>query len=247
VQIIPSVELDATDPYRSIVHKCRNKFAEGIVVKVRLNQLANAAAWVASQGWNPSEIDLVVNLNEIAGFDPALLHPMVTSVLLKEIGSTSVWRSVALAAASAPKDHGGLPIGRSLVPRRCWQVWSATYGGLPWQLDFGDYGIGNPELADPPGLAMTRATVSVRYTLDNEWIVRKGTPTSGKTGQPMEKQYRQHAKALVAEPAFDALANCWGDDRIKQIAAGAPGAGNRTTWVSISANRHFSLVADRLP
>jgi hypothetical protein len=94
---------------------------------------------------------------------------------------------------------------------------------------------------------MAKATVSVRYAIDDYWIVIKGKPTTGKSAQQMTQQYRGHAKALIAEAAFGGLVGCWGDDQIKKIAGGSPKAGGRPLWASIAASRHISLVADRLP
>lgn len=118
----------------------------------------------------------------------------------------------------------------------------------PYQLDYADFSSVHPDLTDPPGYVMARATVSVRYAVDDYWIVLKGKPTSGKTGQPMATQYRAHAKTLVADPEFAGLkVGCLGDDRIQKIAGGAPGGGSRSVWAGLLANRHLSLVADRLP
>ncbi|MBR1156264.1 hypothetical protein JQ575_37485 [Bradyrhizobium sp. JYMT SZCCT0428] len=189
---------------------------------------------------------MVVNLKEVQGLDPGLLHPVVVSALSKNIAAGQ-WRSVTLAASSAPKDHGGLPSGRSTVPRRCWHVWNTAANAMSFSLDFGDYAAGTPDLTDPPGMAMTKATVSARYAVDGEWVVLKGKPTNGKTGITMPTQYKGHAAALVAEPKFGGLPVCWGDDRILQINAGSATPGNRTTWASIGASRHLSLVAARLP
>ena len=93
---------------------------------------------------------------------------------------------------------------------------------------------------------MTRASVSVRYTVDNDWIVVKGNPTTGARGRPMPEQFRAHAQILIDEQGFGNLNGCWGDQRIEQIAAGESRPGSRTTWVEIGVNRHLSLVANRL-
>jgi hypothetical protein len=118
---------------------------------------------------------------------------------------------------------------------------------VPFQLDYGDYGVSDPDLIEPPGIAMARATISVRYSVDNDWIIRKGYPITGARGRPQGHQYRDHATALTNEPDFGGVSPCWADARIQQIAGGTIGSGNRTTWVEISVNRHLSLIADRLP
>jgi hypothetical protein len=171
----------------------------------------------------------------------------VVHTITNSLQNSAQWRSITLASSAAPRDYTALPIGRSDIPRLDWQLWQAASRQVQFQLDYGDYGIAHPDLTEPPGIAMVRASVSVRYTIDDFWIVLKGQATTGPRGQPMDRQYRAHARTLVADRQFNRLANCWGDQRIQQIAAQTTGAGNRTTWVSIGANRHLSLVADRLP
>lgn len=246
VKLIPSIEFGETGQYLGAVKAMTGSFAAGLVMKVGLSDLTTASAYAVAQGWATNQIDLIVDLKEVQGYDPALLHPMVSTSLTKSIAAGD-WRSVTLAASSAPKDHGGLPVGRTLVPRLCWDVWEAASKAVPYMLDFSDYGTSTPNLIDPPGMAMTKATVSVRYSIDKGWIIRKGRPTSGKTGVVMPTQYRGHAQALITEPQFGGLTMCWGDDRILQIGAGTVNSGNRTTWASIGASRHLSLVSARLP
>jgi len=246
VKLIPAIEFGETGQYLGAVKAMNGAFETGLVLKVGLSDLAMANAYVTAQGWATNKIDLVVDLKEVQGYDPALLHPMVSTAMMKSVAAGD-WRSITLAASSAPKDHGGLPVGRSVVPRLCWDVWEATSKAVPYTLNFSDYATSTPNLIDPPGMAMTKATVSVRYSIDKEWIIRKGRPTGGKTGVVMPTQYRGHATALIAEPKFGGLSMCWGDDRILQISAGTATSGNRTTWASIGNSRHLSLVSARLP
>lgn len=248
VRLIPSIEYNATPPYLTGVQQVRGRYFPGVLVKAKLNQLQAVQAWVIAQGWNPNEVDLVVTLGEIANFDPATLVPVVVGAIQNNIPNPSPWRSITLSASSAPKDHGGLARGRTDVPRLEWQVWRGVVAaGPPYQIDYADYSTITPDLTDPPGYVMSRATVSVRYTIDDYWIILKGRPTTGGSGQAMTPQYRAHARTLVADPAFGGLVGCWADGRIQQIAAGNQTPGGRPQWASYAANRHLSFIADRLP
>ena len=246
VKLIPAINMGETGPYLNTVKTFVGSFGPGLVLRAKLTDLPMVGAYAAAQGWATSEIDLIVDLKEVQGYDPSLLHPMVLAAMTKNVVAGN-WRSVTLGASSAPRDTSGLPQGRSVLPRQCWSVWEVTAKAVPYTLDFSDYGTGTPNLSDPPGLAMTKATVSPRYTVDGNWIIRKGKPTNGKNGEAMPKQYKAHAAALVAEPQFGGLSMCWGDDRILQIRAGTATPGNRTTWASIGASRHLNLVSTRLP
>lgn len=247
VALIPSIEYNATPPYLAAVQRVRNRYAPGVVVKAKPNQLNDVANWVAIQGWSQNEVDLVVTLTQVGGYDPGMLEPVVIQAIISNTPNPSPWRSIALSSSAAPQDHGGLVTGRNVVPRLEWRIWRGVSGKIPFRLDFADYLTLTPDLADPPGYVMARATVSVRYTIDDNWIILKGSPTTGRTGQAMGAQYRSHARTLVADPNFGGLTGCWADGRIQQIAAGASTSGGRPQWASYAANRHLSFISDRLP
>jgi Beta protein len=248
VRIIPCIEHGTVGQYLTAVRNVYGRYAPGLVVKAKLNQPQAVQGWVRAQGWALNETDLVVTLGEIATLDPATLVPAVTTTITTHIASPPPWRSITLSSSAAPKDYGGLPLGRTDVPRLDWQVWQGVVASQPpFQIDYADYSTISPELTDPPGYVMPKATVSVRYTIDDFWIILKGRATTGRHGQPMLAQYRAHARTLVADPNFGGLVGCWADGRIQQIAAGAHSAGGRPQWAGYAANRHLSFIADRLP
>lgn len=176
-----------------------------------------------------------------------MLANLVGTALNQQIGANNPYRSVTLAAAAAPKDHGDLPRGPSDVPRRDWALWQAVRSNVPFQLDYADYLVGHPDLTEPPGVAMASATVSARYTTASDWLIIKGRPQGGAQGQPMHQQYRAHAAHYVADQRFGGLPHCWGDDRIAQINTATSTPGNRQSWAAIAANRHISMVVAQLP
>ncbi len=218
------------------------------MVQASLAQLPHVQQWVDSNGWKPDEVDLVINMGHIGSLSSATFVSFVAHSLKSLAGP---WRSVTLASAAAPKDYSELPLGRSLVKRSDWALWSNVYAQVPYKLDYGDYGISHPDMTEAPGAAMARASVSVRYTINDEWIIVKGNSTGGPKGQPMNHQFPAHAKILAGHAQFGGLTtSCWGDQRVSHIASltpGSPGSGSRGTWVAIGANRHLALVAERLP
>lgn len=219
----------------------------GAVVKVSLATIASAPSLLHQLGLAPASVDLVIDLKHIASIDVASFAGYVTSVLAQNASALASFRSVTLAAAAAPKDHGSLILGVNRIPRTDWSLWSAVRTQLPFQLDYGDYLTGHPDLTEPPGAAMANATVSARYTLDNVWLIIKGRSTGGQYGIPMGQQYRAHAGLIANDPGFSGVSGAWADAQISQAAVGAPGMGSRAKWSGFAANRHMSLVADRLP
>ena len=246
VTVVPSIEYGAPAGYMNVVGALAQGAGTGLVVKVRLGHLQAVTGWLAGGGWQPQDIDLIVVAGHIADFGPGILDALVLHSL-QTLPQPQAWRSITLASSAAPKDMSTLGLGTNLVPRLDWHLWQATSAQVPFQLDYGDHGISHPDMTEPPGFVMGSATVSVRYTVDNGWVVLKGRPVTGNSGIPMPTQYLGHARALTGHAGFGGLAGCWGDGRIPQIVAVTGTPGSRQTWVEIGVNRHLSLVADRLP
>jgi hypothetical protein len=246
VALIPSVECHAMAPYLVAVQSVRNLFARGVLLKARPRQLPDVPAWCAAQGWAAAETDLVINLGDIAGYDAETLASAVDRAIRDHIPNPLPWRSLTLAASAAPRDDSGLTPGRNVVPRTEWKVWRAVATSIPQPLNFADSLTAHPDLADPPGYAMAKRLVSVRYTITGKWIILRGDPVGGAATHAMASQYFAHALALVADPSFGGLKGCWADDRIREIASGAPGGGSRSVWTTIVASRHLALVAEQM-
>lgn len=245
---IPLLEFNSDAVYRAAVHQVQNQYAMGLALRVSLADLANAQAYVGQLGVSPADIDLLIDCGHVAEIGAQLMAPVVGAAL-QGVGQTLfAWRSTTLVASAAPKDASNLTAGANLMPRRDWQLWSAVAGNFP-NLHYGDYGISHRDWSEPPGYAMANATVTPRYSLDQDWLILKGRSTRGANGVPMRTQYHGHAATLVAQANFGQVPVCWADNEITQLAAqrGVGGSGNRETWVGYGVNRHVSLVCSRLP
>ncbi len=246
VSVVPCVEYGASAGYLAAVGPMAQTANSGLVVKSRLGDLGAVEAWLVGGGWATQNIDLVITAGHIADIGPGVLDAVVAHAL-QNLANPQAWRSVTLAGSAAPKDMSALSLGANLVPRLDWQLWQATAPQQAYQVDYGDFGISHPDMTEPPGYVMGKATVSVRYSLDDQWLVVKGRPVSGNNGIPMPAQYSSHAQTLSGAPGFGGLVGCWGDGRIGRITSSAGTPGSRQTWVEIGVSRHLSLVADRLP
>ncbi len=242
------MEFGGQPTYLAAASAVQNQFAPGLALRVSLTQIPNAPAWAAQQGFNPASVDLIVDCGHVAEIDPQLMAPVVANTLQAASASLGGWRSVTLSASSAPKDAGGLPTGVNVFPRRDWRLWSALAPTFT-SLHFGDYGITHRDMSEPPGYAMANATVSPRYTVQNDWVLLKGVSTRGANGLPMTAQYHGHAQTLSVAPYFGQVPSCWADGQIAQIAArgGVGSSGNRESWVGFGLNRHVSFVCAQLP
>ena len=246
VAVIPSIDCHVMAPYLAAAQRMRDRYAPGVLVKARPGQLHDLPAWCAAQGWAPADIDLVVNLGDIGGYDAESIAPAVVTAIVEHVPNPSPWRSLALAASAAPRDDSGLVPGRNVVPRTEWKVWCAVAKAIPHKLSYADFLTAHPDMSDPPGYAAARRLVSVRYTACGEWIILRGDAVGAAGPHSMARQYMTHASALVADPKFGGLNACWADDRIREIARGTPRGGSRSVWTTIVASRHLSLVTEQV-
>lgn len=246
VLVIPSTIINAPATYLASVRAKIGQNAPGLVLRCRLNELANAVAYATSQGWSPSDVDLVVLIGSILEHDPAALAGPVAALISTHV-SPGTWRSVAFGSSAAPKDFGSLNHGLNIVPRLDWQLWQGLPQNPAMPIHYSDFGTTHLDMTEPPSAAMASATVSVRYTTNADWLMIKGVRTNGPTGIAMPIQYQQHAITLASHPAFNHVVPCWADGKITAIASSLRGTGSRTTWVEIAMNRHFSVVTHQLP
>lgn len=248
VPVLPVIDVGAQAPYEAAVGPLINQFSPGLVLRVALHLFPTAAGWLAQRGAIQAYTDLLIDVGHVAEMHPSVIGPAVQNALASNPAALSGWRSVTLVSSAAPKDASGLRPGINLIPRLDWQLWSTVAGTTPG-IHFGDHGIAHRDLSEPPGVAMANATVTPRYALPSEWMIRKGVSTRGQNGSPMVTQYHGHAQALATHASFGQIGNCWGDGRIQQIAAlgGVGKSGGRKDWVSIGVNRHISVVCHHLP
>jgi hypothetical protein len=247
VPALPVIEIGAANAYNQAAFAHRNQFTVGLMLKCAPATLAGAANYAQQMQTPQNEIDLVVDAGHIAGYDPVSFAGYLGHILQSALPG-SHWRSVTLASSAAPKDFGQLPLGTSDVSRVDWLTWRNIVQSAANPVDFADFGISHRDLTEPPGMAMVGATVSVRYTVEDNWIMIEGRRATGATGVPMGDQYRAHARTLVRRSDFGGLPGCRGDQRITTIANNpSVSAGGRAQWVEISANRHFAFIISRLP
>lgn len=246
--LIPVLSYRAPHVYNNAAAQFIGNYAPGFVLHVPLADLHVIANWVAeAPHWNTNEIDILIDAGDVSANDPVQMGNSIAQTINASNFSAQQWRSVTLHSWSAPRDVGQLNLGRNLVPRRDWQVWQHCRLLVGFQLDYSDSGHVNPSLDEVPGYAMANATISVRYAIDDNWIVYKGVRINGPNGIPMPVQYAGHAQTLITEQAFGGVAGCWGDGRVQHYATSPNGSGGRPQWAALLLNRHISLIADRIP
>ncbi|MCG5538981.1 beta family protein [Halorhodospira sp. 9622] len=247
VKIAPAFTIKDDPEYLRATIPFVNAYTDRSALIVTPNEIQDAERWISDHGIPKGSVDIVIDLGCVQPEHASLLESTIPVLLREHMGYRPAWRSITISGYSSPFDMGGFPRGKSTIDRLEWRIWNAILPRLDWTPDYSDRGPASAQLEDPPGEAMARATVSVRYALPDSWIILKGHPTSGESGVLMSTQYLDHAKTLSSDPDFNKLPYCWADEQIRLIAEEEQKTGNRTTWAAIMINRHLELVGNTIP
>ncbi|HEY3452541.1 MAG TPA: beta family protein [Myxococcales bacterium] len=106
---------------------------------------------------------------------------------------------------------------------------------------FGDYGIVDPEFADPKDPRTLNPSAKIRYTLGQTWIVLKGHSYKSDP-----EQFHRLASSLQSRKEYWGLGHSWGDDYIYKCARKQTGPGNLTTWVGVDTSHHLEFVSSQI-
>ncbi|HSX60038.1 MAG TPA: hypothetical protein VLF18_07560 [Tahibacter sp.] len=242
--MIPVLPFAATNAYAQACLAAAQTDRRGIMLSVDVPTFASAAQWIGNFNHPIAATDLLLDLGDNIGNFSALGPPAVQ--MLHQLHGAGSWRAVAIAGTSIPENFSGYGAGIHLLPRAELGFWhNAIQSGLPYRLDFSDYTTVSTAPA-PPGISWG-FPINAKYTLPSDFLVCRGVGTTGPGAVDMDVQLLAHAQAIRSYPGRTALAHCWADSRIDQIAAGTTGTGNLENWVALAVNRHIEITRHVIP
>ncbi len=172
--LIPAITLGATAPYQAAALNAAQVDGRGVALRIDLSELARSAQWVP--GWSVplDQTDLIIDLGEVSAAASlgAALDPAFQSLY-----GASHWRSVTLVGTNMPSNFQGFAAGLYPLSRAELSLWQRLITiGLPYRLDFGDYGTVSLAPA-PPGIAWG-FPITVKYTLGATYLICRGVRTT---------------------------------------------------------------------
>jgi hypothetical protein len=258
--------IPVTGPRRSSAYQAAAREAEQIINEglcFRLYDADMGAENLEAQLWRllefygtePPRVDIILDFRAI---EPDSAHRLYLAArgILSTFPTVTQWRSLTFAATAFPFDlsaFGKAPFD-TRIPRGEWIAWRRLQqeaDALPRLPQFGDYGISHPELVILTGAAGGNIPVSVRYTLEEAFLVRK----VGRRADLPPDAFRELARWLVAHPDYKGPDFSWGDAEIKDIATNParsihPDAKKRfgaaESWRKIGTSHHLAMVARQL-
>jgi hypothetical protein len=245
LNLTPATSLIAPSNYQQAVSLIVNTDNRGVGLRVGLQGLTSAANWIANWPHPVHQTDLLVDLGN-SMITVAALGNVVIGQVFANLHQAGNWRTVTIIGTSMPDSFQGWLAGLRTIPRLEWSLWqSLSNAGLPYRIDYGDYAT-IPVNPAPGGIAWG-FPISVRYTLDGEFLICRGVNTAGLGGIDMNPQLINHAQQIVGYPQRGPLASCWADTEIDTIAANSSGPGGLEHWVQLGVNRHVEMVRSVLP
>lgn len=241
--LVPATRLSVPAAYQNAVASVHGADQRGVCLRVDLAQMANAAQWQPQWPFPVNQTDLVVDVADNA--ETAANLGNVVQQAFQQLHLGANWRSVTVAGTSMPENFQGVPSGLHLIRRYEWTLWQSLSPHTAYALHYGDYTT-VPFVPPPSGIAWG-FPINVRYTLDADFLICRGVPTTGFGSVDMGVQLRGHATSIRNYGNRHALGTCWADQKIDSIAAGNAPPQGLEHWVQIAVNRHIEIVRTLLP
>jgi len=221
----------------------RNEFEQG-----SLNRRIND--FLSTHGLTPDEIDLIIDLGGVESLIAEGIEAL-TDAFMAEVPDHQSWRTFTISACSFPLSMGVVQRNsEAFVERSDWVAWKNNLyqrrNSLQRLPTFSDCAIQRPEGVEDFDPVKMQVSASIRYTLEEEWLLMKGQSTRLK--RPGE-QFPALARKLVhgsLRARFYGVTHCDGCRLMKAAADGEPGFGSAEAWRQLGTIHHVSVVTKAL-
>jgi hypothetical protein len=206
--------------------------------------------FVAENSLSPEDVDLIVDLGPVDD----LVLPGVAAfagAFLAEVPDPTHWRTLILSACAFPPSMGVVNRQSHFrVERNEWKAWRDELFGKRTHLkrlpSYSDSGIQHPTGVEGFDPRTMQVSASIRYTLDEDWLLIKGESTRA---TPASEQFPELATRLVYghhRHDFAGPAHCPGCLSMKAAADGSPRLGSAEAWRRLGTIHHVTKVAEAL-
>ncbi len=199
-----------------------------------------------SSGLREESIDLLVDVKETEDRGQKANLYFNYSQSLPRL---SRWRTYIFSSGAFPENLTKYKVDEeNLIPRIDWQTWKACVAekGLKRKPAFSDYTIRYAIYKEH--LQFYHPTTSIKYALENEWLIMKGKVQDF-------SMYLANAKLLSEDIRFYGKAFSSGDEYISNKAAHynsyirnkkIGGTGSNETWICAGINHHLAVVESQV-
>jgi hypothetical protein len=252
LHLIPVLHLSDDQALKDAIRGSAKKYSSGLCLRLIPNDLGNIATLNSEikslLGWSgltESDVDLLVDTKEIGiGSYDSYVNAS------QKIYNLPKWRTFIFASGAFPSDLMKYKIDEdNLVPRADWEKWldQGEGGNGVRKPTYADYTIQHPIYKESS--QFFHPTTSIRYTLENEWLIMKGR-------KQKFALYLANAKLLADDKGrFYGSGFSFGDKYIAEKAKHYPayiknpkikGTGSTESWLTAGINHHLVLTAHQI-
>lgn len=198
----------------------------------------------------PEQLDLIIDLGGVEDFIVEGIGAL-TDAFMAEVPVHQRWRTFTVSACAFPKSMGGVQRNsHDFVERTEWIAWKDNLYGRQNDLQrlptFSDCAIQRPEGVENFDPVRMQVSASIRYTLEDAWLLIKGQST--RSSRPGE-QFPVLARKLVQDSLrsnFYGSGHCKGCELIRAAVGGASGLGSAEAWRQLGTIHHISVVTQAI-
>lgn len=246
---IPVINLDDKQEIKKVAYSLVKSNRSGACLRLicsdfsdstKLNQ--DIAEFLSSSGLEVKEIDLLVDIKQTGKNGDKCAKYLNLS---QGIPNLLKWRTFIFASGSFPDDLSECKLDEeNLIPRIDWKSWKdyVDSRNLKRKPSFADYTI--QHAIYKPDYQFFHPTSSIKYTLENEWLIMKGQ-------RQKFELYLASTAELVKDKRFYGESFSDGDKYIVEKARhfdtyirnpAVKGTGSTETWLRAGINHDLVLV-----
>jgi hypothetical protein len=252
--LVPVTGLSRKKEYQSAVAGVIKADKRGICLRITPSEIHHTGFTNAIRDFLKSlnlDAESVNLLVDYEASDPAAPDPQA---LLAMIPLLNKWQSLSVASGAFPPDLQGFQPGNRKIPRNDWLAWKRTVSQGKNRLRkpaFSDYTIQYGLYKEP--VEGCNPSVSIRYTLDEEWLIMRGEAMRGRATskqteiRPGREQWNSHAQLLCDDgKLFYGETFSWGDAFIHERSVKTEDHGSPEIWLRAGINHHMTVVSRQI-
>lgn len=208
--------------------------------------------FLSQHGLTPEQVDLIIDLGPVEDLIAEGIAAL-TDAFMAEVPDHQRWNTFTVSACAFPKSMGVGVVQKNshaFVERAEWLAWKNHLYGRRDSLQrlptFSDCAIQHPEGVEDFDPRKMQVSASIRYTLDETWLLIKGHST--RLRRPGE-QFPTLARKLVYDSLssnYYGASHCKGCELMKAAADGATRLGSPEVWRRLGSIHHISVVTQGL-
>ncbi len=249
ISIIPVIGFEADKETRKIAVEFSKQSGHGLCLRVTDSHFKEESlsediqSFMTENGLDPKDVDLLIDFIIID--DKVSCESLIQKI--KQVPDLNSWRTFTVAGGAFPRDLSHLEKhNQHTILRTDWTIWNELIQSLDRAPSFSDYAIQHPVYS--PQTSMSNPSASIRYTLEQDWLIVRGEGLRNPKGAGF-RQYPAQAKLLADQKNFFKGENySSGDAYIAEKAKdiNTKKTGNPKTWLEAGINHHLVLVANQI-